>query len=202
MRRPLWSSPTALMKDTECPSILACAPKLKAAPPRCSVSPNTSHNTSPMLRMFMVGSPALRRAKYVEKSQNSKLEIRNWKTGLSIEFDFRFSSFDPRSVGAEILCWFSERCNRPVKHVMLGRTTRAPQSTLWRASQSRSALSQGERVDRDSAFTSRRGPGLRPPKGYGRSGQTARYGPQAGEGSVAGRGRIRHARPKLLNGNE
>jgi len=35
------------------------------------------------------------------------------------------------------------------------------------------------------AFTSRRGPGLRPPKGYGRSGQTARYGPQAGEGVPA-----------------
>jgi glycosyltransferase involved in cell wall biosynthesis len=28
----------------------------------------------------------------------------------------------------------------------------------------------------------RAGPGLRPPKGYGRSGRTARYGPQAGEG--------------------
>jgi hypothetical protein len=27
--------------------------------------------------------------------------------------------------------------------------------------------------------------GLRPPKGYGRSGRTVRYGPQAGEGSVA-----------------
>ena len=46
-------------------------------------------------------------------------------------------------------------------------------------------------MDREGAFTSRRGPGLRPPKGYGRSGRTARYGPQAGEGSVAGRGRIR-----------
>jgi restriction endonuclease S subunit len=43
------------------------------------------------------------------------------------------------------------------------------------------ALSQGERVDRDGAFTSRRGPG---------------------EGLVAGRGPIRQARPKLLNGNE
>ena len=37
------------------------------------------------------------------------------------------------------------------------------------------------------AFTSRRGPGLRPPKGYGRSGRTARYGQQAGEGSLARR---------------
>jgi hypothetical protein len=35
------------------------------------------------------------------------------------------------------------------------------------------------------AFFSRGGPGLRPPKGYARSGQTIRYGPQAGEGSVA-----------------
>jgi hypothetical protein len=37
------------------------------------------------------------------------------------------------------------------------------------------------RVDRDGVLTSRRGPG---------------------EGLVAGRGRIRQARPKLLNGNE
>jgi NADH-quinone oxidoreductase subunit M len=37
------------------------------------------------------------------------------------------------------------------------------------------------------AFTSRRGPGLRPPKGYWRSGRAARYGPQAGEGSFAER---------------
>src|SRR5208337_315252 len=115
MHRPLWSSPTALMRDTECPNILACAPKLKAAPPRCSVSPNTSHNTSPMQTMFMISSPALRRPKYVEKSQDSKLEIRNSKTEVGIEFDFRFSSFDLTSVGAEILCWFSERCNRPCK---------------------------------------------------------------------------------------
>jgi hypothetical protein len=40
----------------------------------------------------------------------------------------------------------------------------------------------GERVARDGVFISRRGPGLRPPKGYGRSGRTPRYGPQAGEG--------------------
>ena len=64
----------------------------------------------------------------------------------------------------------------------------------------------GERVDRDGAFTGQRGPGLRPPtrrqkaalgrraKGYGRSGRTARYGPQAGEGSVARRGRPKTAR--------
>jgi hypothetical protein len=38
------------------------------------------------------------------------------------------------------------------------------------------------RGDRDGAFSSRRGTGLRPPKDYGRSGGTARYGPQAGEG--------------------
>ena len=43
--------------------------------------------------------------------------------------------------------------------------------------QSESALPQGERVAHDGAFTSRRGPG---------------------EGLVAGRGRIRQARPKLL----
>ena len=40
----------------------------------------------------------------------------------------------------------------------------------------------GERVDRPGVFFSRGEPGLRPPKGYGRSGRTARYGPQAGEG--------------------
>jgi hypothetical protein len=40
----------------------------------------------------------------------------------------------------------------------------------------------GERVARDGAFTSRRGSGLRPPKGYGRSGRAAGFGPQAGEG--------------------
>jgi tRNA uridine 5-carboxymethylaminomethyl modification enzyme len=40
----------------------------------------------------------------------------------------------------------------------------------------------GERVARDSVFSRRRGTGLRPPKGYGRSGRAARYGPQAGEG--------------------
>jgi hypothetical protein len=40
----------------------------------------------------------------------------------------------------------------------------------------------GERVARGGAFTSRRGTGLRPPKAYGRSGRTVRYGPQAGEG--------------------
>ena len=50
-----------------------------------------------------------------------------------------------------------------------------------RAPQSGSALSQGERVARDGAFTSRRGPG---------------------EGSVARRGRIRQARRKLLARNE
>ena len=115
MRRPLWSLPTALIKDTECPNILACAPKLEAAPPRCSVSSNTSHNTSPMLIMFMISSPTFHRARHVEKSQDSKLEIRNSKTEVGIEFDFRFSSFDLTSVGAEILCWFSERCNRPRK---------------------------------------------------------------------------------------
>ncbi|MGD0009513.1 MAG: hypothetical protein ABSE93_13325, partial [Terriglobia bacterium] len=47
--------------------------------------------------------------------------------------------------------------------------------------QSGSALSQGERVDRDGAFFRCRGPG---------------------EGLVAGRGRLRQGRPKLLNGNE
>ena len=41
-----------------------------------------------------------------------------------------------------------------------------------------------ERVARDGAFTSRRGPGLRPPKGYWRSRRAARYGPQAGEGGA------------------
>jgi len=46
------------------------------------------------------------------------------------------------------------------------------------------ALSPGERVTRDGAFTSRRGAGLRPPKGYGRSRRTIRFGPQAGEGSL------------------
>ena len=35
--------------------------------------------------------------------------------------------------------------------------------------------------------TSRHGPGLRPPKGYGGSGLTARYGPRAGEGSILSR---------------
>ena len=40
----------------------------------------------------------------------------------------------------------------------------------------------GEKVARDSAFISRRGPGLSPPKGYGRSQRTTRLGPQAGEG--------------------
>jgi hypothetical protein len=40
----------------------------------------------------------------------------------------------------------------------------------------------GERVARAGAFFSRRGTGLRPPKGYARSARTARYGPQAGEG--------------------
>jgi hypothetical protein len=40
----------------------------------------------------------------------------------------------------------------------------------------------GERVARDGVPASRRGTGLRPPKGYGRSERTARYGPQAGEG--------------------
>ena len=39
------------------------------------------------------------------------------------------------------------------------------------------------KVDRTDAFTSQGGPGLRPPKGYGRSGRAARYGPQAGEGA-------------------
>jgi hypothetical protein len=39
----------------------------------------------------------------------------------------------------------------------------------------------GERVDRDGAFASRRGPGLCPPKGLGHPGRTAGYGPQAGE---------------------
>jgi hypothetical protein len=67
-----------------------------------------------MLIMFIVSSPVLRRAKYAEKSQNSKLEIRNSKTDVSIKFDFGFSSFDPASMG-EILCWFFERCNRPVR---------------------------------------------------------------------------------------
>ena len=65
-----------------------------------------------------------------------------------------------------------------------------------------------ESIDRDGAFTSRRGPGLRPPtrrqkaalgrraKGYGRSGRAASYGPppvasaegvpQAGEGVFSG----------------
>ena len=40
---------------------------------------------------------------------------------------------------------------------------------------------------RDGAFTSRRGTGLRPPKGCGRSGRKARYGPQAGEGVLTTR---------------
>jgi hypothetical protein len=35
------------------------------------------------------------------------------------------------------------------------------------------------------AFVSQGGPGLRPPKGYGHLGRTARYGPQAGEGVPA-----------------
>jgi hypothetical protein len=43
-------------------------------------------------------------------------------------------------------------------------------------------ISPGERVSCDGAFTSRRRTGLRPPKDYGRSGRTARYGPQACEG--------------------
>jgi hypothetical protein len=38
----------------------------------------------------------------------------------------------------------------------------------------------GERVGHPGVFFSRGGPGLRPPKGYGCSGRTARYGPQAG----------------------
>jgi hypothetical protein len=52
---------------------------------------------------------------------------------------------------------------------------------LVRVKVGKSALSRGERVDRDGAFASRRGPG---------------------EGLVAGRGWIRQARPKLLHGNE
>jgi len=36
-------------------------------------------------------------------------------------------------------------------------------------------------VGRDDAFASRRGPGLRSPKGLGHPGRTAGYGPQAGE---------------------
>ena len=37
-------------------------------------------------------------------------------------------------------------------------------------------------MDPTGVFLSRGGPGLRPPKDYGRSGRTARYGPQVGEG--------------------
>lgn len=40
----------------------------------------------------------------------------------------------------------------------------------------------GERVTRDRARASRRRLGLRPPKGSGRSGRAAGYGPQTGEG--------------------
>jgi len=40
----------------------------------------------------------------------------------------------------------------------------------------------GERVDRDGAFISQRGAGLRPPKGYDPSAHTACYGLQTGEG--------------------
>src|SRR5947207_3816933 len=52
-RSPRSSVPTALTKSTSCPSLLACAAKLNGAPPRCSVCPITSHNTSPMLMIFM-----------------------------------------------------------------------------------------------------------------------------------------------------
>jgi hypothetical protein len=41
-------------------------------------------------------------------------------------------------------------------------------------------------VDRTGVFFSRGAPGLRPPKGYGRSGCTACYGPQAAEGVASG----------------
>jgi hypothetical protein len=41
--------------------------------------------------------------------------------------------------------------------------------------------------DYHRVFTSRRRTGLRLPKGYGRSGRTARYGPRAGEGSLVER---------------
>jgi hypothetical protein len=41
-------------------------------------------------------------------------------------------------------------------------------------------------ADRNGVFFSRGAPGLRPLKGYGRSGRTACYGPQAGEGVASG----------------
>jgi len=57
-----------------------------------------------------------------------------------------------------------------------------------------------------SVFFSRGGSGLRPPKGYGGSGRTACYYPQAGEGVLAtgvrnqgirGRGLIQNLKPKI-----
>jgi hypothetical protein len=53
-----------------------------------------------------------------------------------------------------------------------------------RPSSSPILLPRGERMGRPVVSFSWGGPGLRPPKGYGRSGCTARYGPQAGEGAA------------------
>jgi hypothetical protein len=70
-------------------------------------------------------------------------------------------------------------------------------ATLTLAMCENSTLSPlGERVARDSVLISRRGTGLRPPEGYGRSESAARYGPQAGEGVPT---RIGLAQPSRLS---
>ena len=65
----------------------------------------------------------------------------------------------------------------------MGIRFRLPTSLPCRNQAENLALSPlGERVACDGVFFSRRGTGLRPPKGHRRSGLSASYGPQAGEG--------------------
>ena len=67
--------------------------------------------------------------------------------------------------------------------VRSGKQDQDPPAVIARVAEVVLALSPlGEWVARTGAFFSRRGTGLRPPKGYWRSGRAARYGPQAGEG--------------------
>ena len=57
VRMPRSSLPTAVNTAAVFPSLCNTAEKLRGAPPRYSTSPNTSHRTSPMLRIFTVNSP-------------------------------------------------------------------------------------------------------------------------------------------------